>query len=315
VNSISAGDLDGDGTLEPVLGSDDHHVHALDRTGELLWKWKPPFDELKASIAYNEWLWPEPFVKKVAAHDLNGDGVDEIVLAGGMNTFAVDGKGKMLWAYTDDNSHKPSMHELVFADVDNDGRDEVVGGASDLWYHGAMIAISPTGRKVKQYRSDGWVSGVTAALCDRFAGTNTRALAYGTRMGGVFFYPDAADMRSRWYRRFGDRVDLLDVLERQGGTRILTVAGGDTGWVTALDHKGERVWSVYLGGRVRAMRSTHLRDRLTVACDSGEIVELDALGTVLRSTVIQGSPNVLLSLPGDGGTIVATRQGDIHRLE
>ena len=320
VNSITAGDLNGDGSLEPVLGSDDHHVHALDRTGELLWKWTPPFDELKASIAYNWWLWPEPFVKRVAAHDLDGDGVDEVVLAGGMGTFGLDGNGEMLWAYQEDNpahlsNNTVSMHELVFADVNNDGRYEVVGGASDMWYHGAMIAIGPTGRKIKQYHNDGWVSGVTAALCTDFAGEGRNALAYGTRMGGVNFYPDAADMRSRWYRRFADRVDVLDVLDGGDGERILVVAGGDTGWVTALDRRGDRVWAVCLGTRIRAMASSARRDRLIVACEAGEVLELDAQGAVLRSVDLEGSPSVLLSLPNGEGVVVGTREGGIFRLD
>ncbi|MDP6780028.1 MAG: hypothetical protein QGI83_24955, partial [Candidatus Latescibacteria bacterium] len=318
VNSIAAGDLDGDGVLEPVLGSDDHHVHALDAEGSVLWKWKPPFDELKASIMYNHWLWPEPFVKKVATHDLDGDGADEIVLSGGMNTFAVDGRGEMLWAYQEEASthgSRPSLHELVFADANNDGRDEVIGGASDMWYHGAMIAIGADGKKLKQYRSDGWVSGVTTALCEDFAGKGRPSLAYGTRMGGVFFYPDPADRRSRWYRRFADRVDVLNVLDREEGGKILTVAGGDTGWVTALDREGDRVWAVYAGARVRAMASGDRRDRLTVACEGGLVLELDAQGAVVRSASLHGSPSVVLGLPDGEGAIVATREGGVFRLE
>ncbi len=279
---------------------------------------KPPFDELKASIMYNHWLWPEPFVKRVAVHDIDGDGSDEVVLAGGMNTFAVDGAGKMLWAYQEDpSSHgsRPSLHELVFADVNNDGRDEVVGGASDMWYHGAMIAIGPSGEKIKQYRSDGWVSGVTAALCHDFTGDGTRSLAYGTRMGGVFFYPDPADMRSRWYRRFADRVDVLDVLDGGDGDGILVVAGGDTGWVTALDRQGDRVWAAYVGMHIRAMASSTRRDRLTVACEGGEVLELDGQGAIVRSATLEGSPSLLLSPPGDEGVVVGTREGRIFRLE
>jgi hypothetical protein len=235
-----------------------------------------------------------------------------------MNTFAVDGAGKMLWAYQEDpSSHgsRPSLHELVFADVNNDGRDEVVGGASDMWYHGAMIAIGPSGEKIKQYRSDGWVSGVTAALCHDFTGDGTRSLAYGTRMGGVFFYPDPADMRSRWYRRFADRVDVLDVLDGGDGDGILVVAGGDTGWVTALDRQGDRVWAAYVGMHIRAMASSTRRDRLTVACEGGEVLELDGQGAIVRSATLEGSPSLLLSPPGDEGVVVGTREGRIFRLE
>ncbi|MBM4085680.1 MAG: VCBS repeat-containing protein, partial [Planctomycetes bacterium] len=250
VNSIDAGDLDGDGQPEIAVGSDDHHLHTLGRDGKLLWKWKPPFDELKAKIAYCQWLWPEPFVKKVAVHDTNGDGKAEIVAGTGMDTVAVNGRGQQLWAFHAGGSHWPSMRAIVFLDVNGDGVDEPVGGASDVWYHANMSAIGPKGEELKAFAGDGWCSGVKVALAEDILGTGKKSLVWGTRLGGLSCYPDPNNAATRWYRRFGDEIDLLATLRHKDNTKLIAAAGGDTKWVTAFDPKGEKLWAVYFDAAV-----------------------------------------------------------------
>lgn len=321
VNSIDVGDLDGDGSPEIVVGSDDHHLHTLSGEGKLLWKWQPPFDWQKARIAYSQWLWPEPFVKKVVVHDLNQDGKAEIVAGTGMNTFGVDGQGEQLWAFRDNKGHCPSMQAIVFADVNRDGVEEPIGGASDMYYQSCMWPIGPKGEQMKigpqadgkYYASDGWCSGVKVAIAEDILGNGKKSLIYGTRKGGIWCYPDVSDWANRWYRRFGDEIDLMATLHHQDETKLIAAAGGYTKWVTAFDPNGIRLWAVYFDASIAAMTSTAAQDRLYVGCDDGKVYELDRTGRLLRSVALADEPSVMVSHPL-AGVAVGTKQGSAYWL-
>lgn len=318
VNSIDSGDLDGDGTREVVVGSDDHHLHALDSNGKLRWKWQPPFDWQKAKIAYCQWLWPEPFVKKVVAHDLDGDGKAEIVAGTGMNTFGVNGEGKQIWAFRDGKGHCPSMQAIVFADTNGDGSEEPIGGASDMWYVSCMWPIGPKGEQLKigpkadgkYYASDGWCSGAQVAIAEDIVGNGRKALIYGTRKGGVWCYPDASNWAKKWYRRFGDEIDLLATFHHQDGAKLIAAAGGDTKWVTAFDPRGTQLWAVYLDSAITTMAANAAQDKLYLGCASGSVYELDHSGSVLRSVELGRSASAMVAHPLLG-VVVATEDGRV----
>jgi outer membrane protein assembly factor BamB len=245
--------------------------------------------------------------------DLNKDGKAEVVVGGGMNTFAVDGQGKPLWTYHDsaNKDHQPTMMAIVFADVNNDGVEEPIGGASDMWYLGSMCAIGPKGEKVKEFLGDGWCSGVRVALAEDVLGQGKKSLAYGTRRGGVWFYPDPSDLSKWWYRMLGDQVDALASVRSKDGRKVIAAAGGDTQWVTAFDPSGERAWSVYFDAAVTVMTSNASQDKLYVGCEDGTVYELDPNGRVNRLVTVAGQPKVALAYP-TGGVAVGTRDGSLY---
>ena len=316
VNSIDAGDTTGSGAPEIAVGSDDHQLHVLSPGGKRLWTWDPPFDELKARIAYKQWLWSEPFVKRVAVHDITGDGKAEIVVGAGMNTFGVNSAGKQLWAFNHGSSHHPTMMAIAFADVDGDGKDEPIGGASDMWYHGSPSAIGPKGEKLVSYPNDGWVSGVKVILAEDIEGKGATALIYGTRANGLRCCSDVRDndYHRSWYRKFADLVDQVTTLRRAEGGKLIAAAGGDTQWVTAFGSNGARLWAVYFDSAVAAMSANAAQDRLYVACDDGTVLELDAAGKRLRSAQIEAKPTAAAPHPS-AGVIVGTERGGVRWLE
>ena len=154
VNAVAVGNLVGDEKLEVVFGSADTHVHALDSNGKVLWKFNTG-DEVTA----------------VAVCDLDSDGVDEVVAASkSFNVYALKGNGQRIWrvdlgdevvalAVLKTGKGQPmvaagtasgricvmsgtgravarydltsAVLALVPADVDGDGRDELVASCGD----------------------------------------------------------------------------------------------------------------------------------------------------------------------------------------
>ena len=62
INTVSIGDVDGDGNNEVIAGSDDTYVYAIKSDGSLLWQYKT-----------GDVVWC------VSVGDIDGDGVDDVV--------------------------------------------------------------------------------------------------------------------------------------------------------------------------------------------------------------------------------------------
>ena len=154
---------------------------------------------------------------------------------------------------------------------------------------------------------------MTVAAAADLLGNGAKSLAYGTRQGGVWFYPHPTDTQKRWYRRFGDRVDLLAVVHGPGA-RLLVVAGGETQWITALDPTGARAWAVYLDAAVAAMAASPTQDRLFVAGVDRTVHELDAAGRQGRRLTLPGTPVTMATGP-TAGVIVGTREGSVFLVQ
>ena len=240
-------------------------------------------------------------------HDLNADGKGEVVAGTGMNTYAVNGQGQQLWAFRDSKSHCPSMRAIVFADMDGDGVDEPIGGASDMWYLGALWAIGPKGEEKATFSCDGWCSGIKTAITEDLAGEGKTSLIAGTRQGGVACYPDLTNASQQWYRRFGDshRAPRHAAGETKGASSSSPRAATRTGSSLSIGG-GAKVWSIYFDAAVAAMSSSAAKDRLYVACDDGSVHELDSAGRLLRSATLDGRPNVAVAFPSRRGRVSPT---------
>ncbi|MGQ4892007.1 MAG: FG-GAP-like repeat-containing protein [Candidatus Njordarchaeia archaeon] len=106
VSSLTLGDVDGDGGLEVVVGSE-HYVYVLNGVdGSLLWKFHSEYD----------WL-------SLVLGDVDGDGGLEVVVGSEHYVYVLNGvDGSLLWKV----GGYWCASSLALGDVDGDGRLEII---------------------------------------------------------------------------------------------------------------------------------------------------------------------------------------------
>ena len=128
-------DFDGDGKMEVLLEDIYSTVYLIDDQGKLIWK-KRIFDEVA------EYAVP----RSVTVGDVDGDGEFEAVVAGNRTIALIEvSSGEVVWRmvleeYTPSTLRGTYVSQLTLADINNDGRLEVVCGSST-----GMYVVSPQG--------------------------------------------------------------------------------------------------------------------------------------------------------------------------
>ncbi len=128
-------DLNQDGNLEIVVGSDDHNIYALTHDGKLLWTYET-----------------EGIVRSSPAlADINQDGNLEIVIGSDdHNIYALTHDGKLLWTYETQGIVRSSP---ALTDLNQDGNLEIVVGSDD---HN-IYALTHDGKLLWSYATGGIV--------------------------------------------------------------------------------------------------------------------------------------------------------------
>ncbi len=103
----------------------------------------------------------------VALGDVNGDGIDDIVVGGADGkVYAYQGTGNKLWEY--DTGNAAIEGKAAIADIDQDGHSEIIIGAGSTFTpdaHGGLYVIDHLGNlqcsyETGDFRQDGWRDGV-----------------------------------------------------------------------------------------------------------------------------------------------------------
>ncbi|MCF7802402.1 MAG: S8 family serine peptidase [Candidatus Marinimicrobia bacterium] len=137
-------DMDGP---EIIIGSDNDELYAVDNTGEILWTFSDPTQNLRMTPGVG---------------DITGDGMLEIFFSSyDRNIYALDHTGELIagWPVLTGSTISSSP---VLADVDNDGLPEIFVGSDDNSLYGLNSLGEP-------------ISGFPIALKGRVRGTPTVA--------------------------------------------------------------------------------------------------------------------------------------------
>jgi poly-gamma-glutamate capsule biosynthesis protein CapA/YwtB (metallophosphatase superfamily)/outer membrane protein assembly factor BamB len=162
INDLECGDLESDGWAEVVLalGLLDRPgtVVALDAAGKVRWQFGVEAAVLDVALARADGGSPEVAVGEWGAF---GDTI-----------YLLDREGRLLWKRPTDGS----VHSVAAGDLNDDGREEVIAGADELY------AVSSSGGLLWRYPAAAYASQVLLSSPYDFP---TRSVALGLR------YPDA----------------------------------------------------------------------------------------------------------------------------
>ncbi len=298
------GDLDGDGVLEIVIGSDNHKVYAWKPDGSLLPGWP---------VSTNDSVRSSP-----ALSDLDGDGrLDVIVGSFDNNVYAWNFNGSPLpgWPVTTGSLVYSSP---AIGDIDGDQRPEVVVGSFDnkvyAWNADGTILRGwpkPTGLFV--------YSSPALADLDR---DGTPEVIVGSDNNRVFAWNGDGSAVQGWPTATEHEVPSSPAVGDIDGDGELDVVVGSWDKVFAWNNRGEQKsgWPVTAGHQVPSSPAivdlnNDGRLEILIGCKDGKVYAWDAFGRkvegwpVVTDGQIESSP-VVGDVNGDGVLEIAIGSSD-----
>lgn len=118
-HGMGFGDINGDGRPDIVLAAGWLESPENPLGGE--WAWHPEFNLGSASVP-------------VLVHDVNGDGLNDLIVGQGHDYGLAwweqkrDGDGNRTWVKHDIDTERSQYHDMQLADIDNDGKVELITG-------------------------------------------------------------------------------------------------------------------------------------------------------------------------------------------
>ncbi|MBM3309144.1 MAG: hypothetical protein FJY77_02730 [Candidatus Altiarchaeales archaeon] len=186
--NIWVDDLDGDGTLEILVGTQDHGVDVLDCNGNLKWNFETT--STKTDI-----------VSKVRTYRyFTSDEARKIVVAAKPYIYLLDSAGNLLWKAPVNTT----VFDFDYGDIDNDGRNELVAGATSYIY-----VYSDDGQLEGSWSYASEIQGLTGVYKKRDMDT-VKVAVYDFDGDGVFEIVAAF----RWFD------DQLAMIVPQGSLRV-----------------------------------------------------------------------------------------------
>ncbi|MBV9688614.1 MAG: PQQ-like beta-propeller repeat protein, partial [Ktedonobacteraceae bacterium] len=201
VRRVRAYDIDRDGNVEIVVGSEDHFVYVLSSVdGTLLWSYKT-----------NGWI------RAVFSADIDGDGeIETLAASGDRHLYALDSKGQLKWQY--DVGSK--IHSLFAADLDKDGTVEILVGsdAKDLY------ALTPDLQKKWSFSPDNRIHSISV---EDFNNDGYLEVIAGSEDEHIYFLDHQGTLL--WKHFLGSRIFSIFAidLDRNGILEILVGSDDD----------------------------------------------------------------------------------------
>ena len=285
-SSPSVEDIDNDGRLEIVFGSDDHYLYAVTCTGHLLWKFKTG----------------DCIVSSPAICDIDNDGKPEIVFGSDDgHVYALNGDGSLLWKYF--TGGKVDSSPLIY-DIDDDRKMEIFVGS-----HSSMVyGLNGEDGSLLWTFGTGGVTSASPVLLD-IDGRGTLRVVIGSDDSRLYsLLPQSGTLKGRFAAcaRFSSSPAVGDI---NGDGRPEIVAGNDDDNVHALTNSGGYFWSFTAGCDINSSPAIADIDQngdieIIFGSEEGEIYALNGEdGSVLwsyQTKSVISSPAVG-DIDGDGG--------------
>jgi len=273
--------------------------------------------ELKFPLLWQTDL--ESFLESAATvADINGDGRDEVLVAGREELFARDGHGKSLWGWR--TKTRFMTYPAVLARL----------GQSSLIYladtGGLLTCLDGTGKEVWHAQLKGPSSWSAAVVCD-LDGDGNAEVIQTDETGAVWAFA-ATTGKPLWQTKVKGIPVSPSVGDLDGdGKPEIAVATGD-GVITAIKGNGQVLWERNIGGSSPSWATaapvifagSDGRGRVAAASSEGQCFCLDSNGEILWRRPTRGAAASTISvgdldLDGRADLCLITQVGVIHRFD
>ncbi|MEW6356962.1 MAG: hypothetical protein AB1696_11580 [Planctomycetota bacterium] len=303
VHALASCDLNGDGTEEMLVGSDDEQVYALDAAMKPLWTHKVDF--LREEQHWMWWTLGSSKVRKILCDDITGDGVPEVIVgAGNMRLNVLDNKGQHLWRFRTDHGIPTT---IVTADFFGAGKRNILCGNGFLSSNGSCWVLSGTGKKLKEFYNDSWCTTLPAIAFGDPNGDGKPTLFCGNNRGNLRAYDPQGNQREpRWIFNLAGPIRKIVLLPKAGDRPGLVVTASDSGCLTAFREDGSKAWVATLGPALT--EACLARDGIIIpGGKDGRVFLVDPAGRV-RAIHTMGEHLRDVSVSEDGSIIVLTQR-------
>ena len=231
--SVHAADLNQDGKVKIIAGSEDRRIYLLDIYGQVLWSFE---------AAHR--------VRSVYSADLNQDGVHEIIAGSeDQNLYILDANGKLLSRLPLDSR----INQVKAADLDGDGQVEIVCGLEN----GLLVILGKDGTRKLTFTAQ---SSITALTLVPATDPGQMVLVVGLTTGEVIAVDSLGQAQFR-YQADG-AVLCLDSLPGSAGSAASIALATANGKFSLINERGREVWQRDLAAKVYSVAFGHVgRDR------------------------------------------------------
>ncbi len=309
VLSVCAAGQAGDDRAPVAAGANNRCLYYLDGEGAV--RWSHEFAIFRGGW---EWYTRNSSVELVKSADLRGTGRPDILAAvTDRQLHCFDADGNKRWNFFIYGIFDP----FCLADVDGDGRLEVIGGPGRISCGGTCYVLDADGGTIASNGLDGWPSMLPG--CDVYLSENgDNLIACGTTRSRVHALRlDGDSLTPRWTRDVGEEVHAVVALDVDGDGRPEVAAGSDCFYLYLFDENGVERWRRNLEAPVRRLVAIDLnRDgtpEIVAGCDDGSVWILGGDGETLGVHRTEAKIHALTP-HGEGRLLLGCSDGTLSML-